>query len=349
MPLPSFLLLDFAARALRLQQLPGTEAAPQQAPPDTVPDLQALFTELGDRLLDPDAWMAGVGTLLQMLLIVGLTLLAIRLIDHVTDRWTQRLSDLPALHPRRQRALTISNLISSTARYVIWPVALIMLLSELAIDVGALIATAGVAGLAVGFGAQTLVKDVISGLFLLFDDTIHVGDRIQVKGEYCTVEQIGVRLIKARKFDGELLMIPAGELRIFGNTSIGFARVIVNVGVSYEQDVETILPVMERVAAAWAEERSEILLEDAPAVQAINSFGESSIDVRIVVQVKPGEQFEAERDLRRQLKQAFDDAGIEIPFPRRTLYMRQEDELPPRRAADPQASPAAEDDTEGSD
>ena len=332
-----------------LQVLPQQAAPPDTTAAQTQPvNLEGLLYGLSQRILDPDAWVEGLTTLLQMALIIALTLGVLRLIDRFTERWAGRLVDLPPLHPRRQRALTVSNLISSAARYIIWPVALIMLLSEIAIDVSALIATAGVAGLAIGFGAQTLVKDVISGIFLLFDDTIHVGDRIQIKGDYCTVEYIGVRLIKARKFDGELLMIPAGELRIFGNTSIGFARVIVNVGVAYEQDVETILPVMERVAGRWAAERSDILVEEEPTVQAITNFGESSIDLRILVEVKPGEQFQAERDLRRQLKKEFDRLNIEIPFPRRTVYMRQEQDAPPRRITDPEQAAAA-DGSEGSD
>src|SRR5690606_1151904 len=178
-----------------------------------------------------------------------------------------------------------------------------------------------------GFGAQTLVKDVISGLFLLFDDTIGVGDLITHGGEAGTVEYVGLRLIKVRKFDGELLMIPAGELRTFGNKSIGFARVIVPVGLSYEQNVDTVLEALEAVAAEWAarEEVRAILLEEAPQVQALLDLGDSAVTARIVVQVVPGEQFAAERELRRLIKPRFAERGIEIPLPRRTVYVRSED------------------------
>ncbi len=167
------------------------------------------------------------------------------------------------------------------------------------------------------------MQDFISGIFLLFDDTIHVGDLVSIGAHEGTVEYIGVRLIKVRKFNGELLMVPAGELRTFGNRSIDFMRVIVNVGLAYEQDVEEILPVMQEVANAWAAEHAEILREEAPQVQAITDLAESSVNARIVVLVAPGEQFAAERDLRRRLKSAFDAQNIEIPFPRRTVYMKQ--------------------------
>ena len=121
-----------------------------------------------------------------------------------------------------------------------------------------------------------------------------------------------------------MLMVPAGELRIFGNFSIGYARAIVEVGLSYEQNLETILPALERIAHTWAEAHREMLLEEEPQVQAVTHFADSSINARIVVKVQPGDQFEAERALRRMLKQEFDRQGIEIPFPRRTVYMREE-------------------------
>ena len=274
---------------------------------------------------------SGEGILVSLFNIVVVLVLARLIIGTVnkgTRRWAKRYAELPAIDPQRQHVLTISGLIISSARYIVWPVALIVVLSELNVDVAALIATAGIAGLAIGFGAQTLVKDVISGIFLLFDDTIHVGDLVKIGDEEGTVEFIGIRLLKVRKFNGEMLMVPAGELRIFGNRSIDYARVIVDVGLSYEQDLESILPILERIAHTWAEAHREILLEEEPQVQAITNFTDSSINARIIVQVQPGEQFEAERVLRRMIKQEFDQRGIEIPFPRRTIYMREEKHPP---------------------
>jgi moderate conductance mechanosensitive channel len=307
-----------------------------------------FMTRLTGYFLDPELWMATIGAVLQVILILGLAVVTLKLIDKGTDRWTSRVKDLPLVHPRRQRAFTISNLVSSFGRYIIWPVAIIMILGALRVNVGPLIATAGIAGLAIGFGAQTLVRDVIGGIFLLFDDSIHVGDSIKIGSEMGVVEHIGVRLIKVRKFDGELLMVPAGELRIFGNRSIGFARVIVPVGLSYEQDIETVLPVMERVAKEWAATKTDILLEETPSIQAILEFGDSAVTARIVIRVKPGEQHASERELRLLLKREFDRLGIEIPFPRRTVYVREDKALPPRSIFDP-AEPSATDDLAGSD
>lgn len=318
---------------------------PQTAPSDSVQaaaepmTLAELAGDLRATLGDPALWMDLLGTLFQIVLIAALAVGLLRLIDRAIAHWRERVEDLPVLDPRRQRILTSSNLLRSAARYVIWPIAAIMILSELNVDVGALVATAGIAGLALGFGAQTLVQDVISGIFLLFDDTIHVGDLVRIGNDTGTVEEIGVRLIRVRKFDGELLMVPAGELRVFGNKSIAFARVVVPVGLSYEQDVDTVLPVMQRVADAWAETaEADLLPDEPPTVQALMDFGDSAVTARIVAKVKPGTQFDAERDLRLRLKRAFDARGIEIPFPRRTLYVRQEQDLPPASISNPEAA-----------
>ena len=319
------------------QQQPAGSAAAD--PPRS---LEETVSDVGAALLDPAAWLDLLATLGQVALLLGAVVAAIRLMDHLSARWTQRFEELPAAHPRRQRAATISNLLSSAARYALWPLAAIIVLSEVGIDVAALVATAGIAGLAIGFGAQTLVQDVISGIFLLFDDTIHVGDFLNIKGEMGTVEHIGVRLIKVRKIDGELLMVPCGELRIFGNRSIDYARAIVPVNLAYGQDTEAILEIMQRVADAWAAKNEDVIIKgEAPVVQAITALGESSVTARIMVAMQPGEQWPAERALRLRLKEAFEEAGVEIPFARRVVYTREADgEALPSRPADPRAADA---------
>jgi small-conductance mechanosensitive channel len=280
--------------------------------------------------LDPSFWRPVVTGAVRILVILGIALVVLRVVGRLTEQWMDRVQDLDPSDARRQRADTLGNLLQSVAQYVVWPIAAIMALSEVGLDVGALLATAGVAGLAIGFGAQTLVKDVISGVFLLFDDLIHVGDLVRIGGTVGTVEQIGVRLIKVRTFDGELVMIPAGEIRTFGNKSMDWARVVVPVGLSYEQDIDDVLPIMQRVAQEWADENEAILLEDEPQVQGLMDFGDSAVTARVVVQVKPGEQFAAERELRQRLKRTFDEQGVEIPFPQRTVHAVSEASSPVR-------------------
>lgn len=289
---------------------------------------RTIVETVTDAARDPDFWLLVIGHVLETVVIVAAAWGIIFVVSRAARRWMRGFEDLPAIDPGRQRALTIGNLLISTSKYLVWPLALITIVSEFGVNVAALIATAGFAGLAVGFGAQTLVRDVISGFFLLFDDTIHVGDTITFNGMTGAVEHVGVRLIRMRRFDGELVMIPAGELRVFGNRSVDFARVLVEVGVSYEQDTEQVIQALRDVAAEWAEANRSILLDEAPEVQAVLALGDSAVTLRVVAKVIPGEQWEGERSLRLLVKRRFDDRSIEIPFPRRTVYVRQDPGTP---------------------
>ena len=293
----------------------------------SVAPLSSVFLQF---LAPPFTWRVLLAGAVRVALIIGIAFVILKVVERAVQQWTARVEDLPPSDPKRQRAFTLSGLLKSIAGYAIWAVAGIMVLSEIGLDIGALLATAGVAGLAIGFGAQTLVKDVIGGIFLLFDDVIRVGDLVTISGHTGTIESIGVRLIKLRKFDGELVMIPAGEVRTFGNKSIDWARIVVPVGLSYDQDIDAILPIMERVAQEWVDAHPDVVLEETPQVQGLLDFGDSSVTARVVVKVKPGEQYAGERELRQRLKRTFDQQGVEIPFPQRTVHPRSEGEGPPR-------------------
>lgn len=279
-------------------------------------------------LTDLDVYLTLGETALRVTVAVGLAVLVLGVVKRVRRRWVARTEAGTPAHAARAR--TLSDLLGSVARYAVWSVATVTVLSEVGFDIGPLLASAGVAGLAVGFGAQTLVKDVISGFFLLFDNTVGFGDLITFNGRTATVEYIGLRLIKARTFDGEVLMIPAGEMRVFGNKSLGFARAIVDVGLSYDQDVGEALAALGEVAQEWAETDAAkaVMTGPAPEVQGVLNLGQTAVEARIVVQVRAGEQFAAERDLRRLVKQHFDARGIESPFARRVVYVRTEPGAP---------------------
>jgi moderate conductance mechanosensitive channel len=202
-------------------------------------------------------------------------------------------------------------------------VAGVLVLRVLGVDPTPIIAGAGVVGLAVGFGAQTLVKDVISGFFLLFEGLIAVGDAISFGNSAGVVEEVGLRVTKYRTFTGEFWVIPNGEIRAFGNSNRQWMRAVVEVRVAYEQDVSTAMHILDEVSKSWATERRDIVLE-APQVQGILSFDESSITLRLAIKVKPSQQGTAELELRRRIEEAFDREGLEIPSPRRAFYTRQE-------------------------
>ena len=306
-----------------LQQVDSTGTAPTDSVVAAVP----MTGDAISRFLALKTFEQWPAVLLRVVLIMVCARVLIYVVDRILTRWTKRYVDAAPLDPRRQRALTIEGLIRSTARYVIWPVALITVLSALKIDITALVATAGVASLAVGFGAQTLVKDVIAGIFLLFDGTVAVGDRISVNGTFGIVEHIGVRLIKVRKFDGELLMVPAGELRIFGNTSIGFTRSIVDIGVAYGTDIQKVMGILEQLGQKWIDNNKEFCIDEKPEVLSIMGFGDSAIMLKLVITVRPGEQFRADRELKLWIKEAFEREGVEIPFPQRTVWIAESRDL----------------------
>ena len=287
---------------------------------------------LAETATSSDFWIGLGASALRIGMAITVATLILALTKRLKKRWVTRALAAPTVDHKRQRVVTVADLVGSVVKYVVWSVVIVTVFAELGFDIGPLLASAGVAGLAIGFGAQTLVKDVISGLFLLFDDSLGTGDLITHGGQTGTVEYVGLRLIKVRTFSGELLMIPAGELRVFGNHSVGFARVVVPVSLAYEQDLDEVLDALRKVAAEWAETdfAKDVMLEDAPAVQSLTELGESGITARIIVQVRPGEQFEADRQLKELLKRRFDENGIEIPFPRRTVYVKTEsDDAPP--------------------
>lgn len=309
---------------------PDTLGFGDVAPRDSLAAALRTLADARDALFD-DAFWLGVGwTLLEVAFALLLALIAIAIVTRIKRRWVASVQDNPATDKRRQRVLTTADILGSLARYTIWAITAVTVLGLIGFDIRALLAGAGIAGLAIGFGAQTLVKDVISGFFLLFDDTLGSGDLIRMNDEVGVVEYVGLRLIKVRKFNGELLMIPCGELRTFGNQSIGFARVIVNVGLSYEADIDETIRALEDVAEEWAEteEAKAVMVEEAPQVQALTELGDSAVMARIIVQVRPGEQFEAERTIRALVKRRFDERGVEIPFPRRTVYVKPLDNGP---------------------
>lgn len=256
--------------------------------------------------------LALLESLLSIALILVAAVIAVRLLSVLVRR---------ALAPRGERLLdetrarTLQPLLDSLLRYVISFVALIMVLRAAGVDATALLASAGVVGLAVGFGAQSLIRDMISGFFILAEGLVQVGDVITVADHTGLVERISIRTTQIREYSGELWTIPNGQLQVFGNLNRDFMRAIIEVGLAYRGDLEKAMAVMQRVAGEWAAERREIVLAP-PEIQGIQGFGDSRVSVRVAVKVKPLQQAAAERELRRRLKAAFDREGVGPPFGR---------------------------------
>lgn len=247
------------------------------------------------------------------------------------DGWSRELlsSRLAHLHDRsersRQRARTLGVLLKSGITVVVFTLAGLMLLGEFNINLGPLIASAGILGIAVGFGAQALVKDLISGVFMLVEDQYGVGDVIDVGEATGTVESVGLRTTRLRDVQGTLWHVPNGEIRRVGNMSQLWARTILDVDVAYDTDLDLAISTIKAAAdSLWEERLDEATILDEPAVLGVQNFGADAISIRLSFRTDPGEQWAAARILRRRLKEAFDEAGIEIPFPQRTLWIRNE-------------------------
>lgn len=274
-------------------------------------------------LFSPENLILWWGKFITIIIILVVVKIALSVINKLIEKSLTPLKKSKNYKKRISRANTLIPLLQSVSKYVIYFISGVMVLRELGVDTTAIIASAGVVGLAIGFGAQSLVKDVLSGAFLLFEGIISVGDSVTVGEHSGTVEVVGLRNIHLRKFSGELRVIPYGEVTSFGNFNKGYMRAIVEVGIAYEQDVERGMKALEEIANKWAEENKDIVLEP-PIVQGVLSLGSSDVTLRIAIKVKPMTHWGAERELKRRIKDTFDKKGIEIPFPRQVVYLRRE-------------------------
>ncbi len=234
----------------------------------------------------------------------------------------------------RQRAQTLGALLRSAASLVIYSIAAMMALSEFGVDLGPLIASAGIVGVAIGFGAQSLVRDFLSGIFMLVEDQFGVGDIVDVGEAAGVVEEVKLRTTKIRDVNGTLWHIPNGEIRRVANKSQEWARAVLDIEVSYDTDLGHASEVIKRVAdEVWEEQIPEATILEEPEIWGVEELGASGISIRLVVKVDPSEQWMTARILRRRIKDAFDAEGIEIPFPQRVVWLRTEDDPPPDRGS----------------
>jgi len=226
--------------------------------------------------------------------------------------------------PRRDaRATSISDVVGSTITVVIWVVAFILIIGEFGFDLGPFIAGAGIAGVALGFGAQSLVKDCISGLFMLVEDQYGIGDIVDLGEAIGEVEQVTLRTTVLRGLDGTVWHVPNGEVQRVGNKSQLWSVALVDIDVAYDSDLAAAKNLMLSTATevCTSEEWSPDVL-DEPIVLGVETLGADGITLRMIVKTSPGSQWALQRELREALKASYDSAGIEIPFPQRTVWVR---------------------------
>jgi len=220
-----------------------------------------------------------------------------------------------------KRAATIGRLLRKTLAVLIWVVAILMALREAGFDVMPLLAGAGVAGIALGFGAQSLVRDVISGLFLIIENQIRVNDVVMINGVGGLVEEINLRTTVLRGMDGTVHIFPNGSIQTLANLTREYSYYVFDMGVAYKEDTDRVAQVMKEVAEELRQdpEYAPFILEPLE-VLGVDKFADSAVIIKARIKTKPIKQWMVGRELNRRFKKKFDELGIEIPFPHRTIY-----------------------------
>ena len=243
------------------------------------------------------------------------------------ERYLNRTDAQGNMVERSVRIRTLLPLLRKVAITVLAVMVSLIVLSELGINIGPLLAGAGVIGLAVGFGAQTLVKDVITGLFILVEDTIAVGDWVTVGGHEGDVESLSIRTIRLRDVPGTVYTVPFNEVGTVINYTKDFSNMMVYVGISYRENVDEVMKVIEDLGREMAEDQSLGADIIAPLeTQGVSEFRDSAVVIRAKMMVRAGTQWGLKREFNRRLKNRFDELGIEIPFPQRTITFGEDKE-----------------------
>ncbi|HZG57288.1 mechanosensitive ion channel family protein [Paenibacillus sp.] len=275
-------------------------------------------------LMDPAVWLTIVWVLTKILIyfIVGRIVVGVagRAITHMVIEQKAEQRGPVKFDPRR--AQTIGRLVNNVVSYTVNFIVIMLILSEVGVDLAPLLAGAGVMGLAIGFGAQSLVKDVITGFFIIFEDQFAVGDVIKTGNFQGTVEEIGLRVTRIKSWTGEVHIIPNGAITQVTNFSTNISVGVVDVSIAYESDIEKATEVIKRTALEVYEANENMTKE--PDVLGVQTLGASEVVIRVTFECKPMTHFGAGRQLNAAIKKALDAEGIEIPYPRLVTFTRSE-------------------------
>jgi len=274
-----------------------------------------------------DAFVAAVPAYLatpaRVLLILLLAAIALRFIPRLISRLRRTLQERQDSAEDARRIHTLSRVIRYAVTVAVTVVTGIVILGEFGISVAPILGAAGVVGIALGFGAQSLVKDYFTGFFLLLENQIRIGDVVEAGGRAGVVEELTLRYLRLRDYEGSVHYIPNGAISVVTNKSIGFAQAVIDAGVAYGEDVDRVMAVMRAVG-------EELRRDDAFApkilepleIAGVDRWADSAVVIRCRFKTAPLEQWTVRREYLRRLKAAFDREGIEIPFPHVKLVYR---------------------------
>jgi len=267
-------------------------------------------------------WLVTSG--LRILLIIVGALVVIRLASFITRRVEKAFddNDPSTMNEREKQAATLGKVSRNVVRILVWGIAIMIILRELGIDIGPIIAGVGIAGLAVGFGAQSLVKDFLAGMFVLIENQYNVGDVVKAAGVAGLVERITLRATTLRDLEGRVHIIPNGAIDVVTNMTREYSRFVLDVGVAYKENVDEVMAVLKEIGDEMAADADYAKLITGPLeVLGVEDFGDSAVVIRVRFTTEPIQQWTVGREFRRRVKNTFDAKGIEIPFPHRTIYM----------------------------
>ncbi|MCR4396138.1 MAG: mechanosensitive ion channel family protein [Candidatus Saccharicenans sp.] len=269
------------------------------------------------------AWLIATG--FKLLLIIGVVLVLLRLCRVLSRRLEKIFLKGREDEEYQRRARTLSTLVNQFLRVVVLVIAVMTILGALDIQIAPILATAGVAGLAVGFAAQSVIKDVIHGFFLILLDQVRVGDVVEVAGKSGVVEAVSLKMIVLRDLAGNVHYVPNSLIDTVTNMTREFSRYVFDVGVSYFEDVDEVVATLKKIdeeLRAEPEFAGDIL---APLeILGLDRFGDSAIIIKARTTTKPGKQWAVGREFNRRLKITFDQKGISIPFPHLTMFVGQD-------------------------
>jgi small conductance mechanosensitive channel len=221
----------------------------------------------------------------------------------------------------KKRANTLSSVFVDICGIIIAIIAICTILPEFGVNITALVAGLGIAGLAIGLGAQSLIKDLLAGIFILLEDWYRVGDVVNIAGIAGLVKEVGLRRTVLRDLDGIVHSVPNGEIKTASNFTNGYSRVNLNISVAYGEDLDHVIEVINRVCQEMAEEpkwKADFIT--TPKVLRVDNLGDSGIDIKILGDTKPSRQWDVTGELRLRIKRTFDKEGIEIPWPHTKVY-----------------------------
>lgn len=273
-------------------------------------------------LLQTDAGTAAADTLFSLLLILMLALAASSLLRGVVRQTVRRRHPGDSSSRQQQRLETLEPLMLNVLNVTIALFALLLVLSELGINVGPLLAGAGVVGIAIGFGAQTLVKDLITGVTLLFEDACSVGDVIETGGHFGRIEMMRLRFMQLRDLGSVVHVLPYSEVTTIKNYTKDYAHYVFDIGVAYKEDVGEVIDILTELGEEFREESDfESSILEPLEILGVDQFKDSAVNIRARFKTRPHDRWNVGWTFNQRIKRRFDERGIEIPFPHTTLYM----------------------------